>query len=176
MNLLARLLLSLGTPMLGCRRRRIRHLANGNNNAYTQDNDTTWLDWDWLYSTEQTPELKQFNLMSRLITLRKSLDLYNHEDLPRLSETFTEETDRVHWYLPDASRYERFGLTNPSVRSFAMQLLSPDEPTLLILINGSDEVTRFIFRKALNGRRSGPRLRLLENIPVWERPSNGCRN
>ena len=23
---------------------------NGNNNAYTQDNDTTWLDWDWLYN------------------------------------------------------------------------------------------------------------------------------
>ena len=54
-------------------------LQNGNNNAYTQDNETTWLDWDWLYSTEQTAELKLFNLTSRLIALRKARDLYNHE-------------------------------------------------------------------------------------------------
>ena len=31
----------------------------------------------------------------------------------------------------------------PAVRSFAMQLLSPDEPSLLILVNGSDENVRF---------------------------------
>ena len=52
-----------------------------------QDNPTTWLDWDWLYSTEQTPELKQFDLVSRLIALRKSRDLYDHEDFfTRLSK------------------------------------------------------------------------------------------
>ena len=78
MNLLGTLLLSLGTPML-LAGDEFGNSQNGNNNAYTQDNDTTWLDWDWLYSTEQTPELKQFNLTSRLITLRKSRDLYNHE-------------------------------------------------------------------------------------------------
>lgn len=144
MNLLGTLLLSLGTPML-LAGDEFGNSQNGNNNAYTQDNDTTWLDWDWLYSTEQTPELKQFNLTSRLITLRKSRDLYNHEDFfTRLSEIgLLKKSDRVHWYLPNGQMPNDADWTNPSVRSFAMQLLSPDEPSLLILINGSDEVTRF---------------------------------
>lgn len=177
MNLLGTLLLSLGTPML-LAGDEFGNSQNGNNNAYTQDNDTTWLDWDWLYSTEQTPELKQFNLTSRLITLRKSRDLYNHEDFfTRLSEIgLLKKSDRVHWYLPNGQMPNDADWTNPSVRSFAMQLLSPDEPSLLILINGSDEVTRFICRKTSNGRWSGPHRRLSANIRDWERPSNGCRN
>jgi glycogen operon protein len=44
-NFLATLLLSIGTPMLlgGDEFRRTQH---GNNNAYCQDNDTSWYDWD----------------------------------------------------------------------------------------------------------------------------------
>ena len=177
MNLLGTLLLSLGTPML-LAGDEFGNSQNGNNNAYTQDNDTTWLDWDWLYSTEQTPELKQFNLTSRLITLRKSRDLYNHEDFfTRLSEIgLLKKSDRVHWYLPNGQMPNDADWTNPSVRSFAMQLLSPDEPSLLILINGSMRSRVFICRKTSNGRWSGPHRRLSANIRDWERPSNGCRN
>ncbi|MDN8614813.1 glycogen debranching protein GlgX [Variovorax ginsengisoli] len=43
--LLAVLLLSQGTPML-LAGDEIGHTQRGNNNAYCQDNDTTWLDWD----------------------------------------------------------------------------------------------------------------------------------
>lgn len=42
--LLATLLLSLGTPML-LAGDEIGHSQRGNNNAYCQDNTTTWLDW-----------------------------------------------------------------------------------------------------------------------------------
>ena len=144
MNLLGTLLLSLGTPML-LAGDEFGNSQNGNNNAYTQDNDTAWLDWDWLYSTEQTSELKLFNLTSRLISLRKSRDLYNHEDFfTRLSEIgLLKKSDRVHWFMPNGMAPHDADWTNPSVRSFGMQLLSPDEPSLLILINGSDENTRF---------------------------------
>lgn len=43
--LLATLLLSTGTPML-LMGDEIGHTQGGNNNAYCQDNATTWLDWD----------------------------------------------------------------------------------------------------------------------------------
>jgi len=43
--LLAALLLSQGTPML-LAGDEIGHTQQGNNNAYCQDNPTTWLDWD----------------------------------------------------------------------------------------------------------------------------------
>ena len=143
-NMLGMLLLSLGTPML-LSGDEFGNSQNGNNNAYMQDNPTTWLDWDWLYSTEQTPELKQFDLVSRLIALRKSRDLYDHKDFfTRLSKIgLLKRSDRVHWFLPSGHAPHDADWTNPAVRTFAMQLLSPDESGLMILINGSDEISRF---------------------------------
>ena len=143
-NMLGMLLLSLGTPML-LSGDEFGNSQNGNNNAYMQDNPTTWLDWDWLYSTEQTPELKQFDLVSRLIALRKSRDLYDHKDFfTRLSKIgLLKRSDRVHWFLPSGHAPHDADWTNPAVRTFAMQLLSPDGSGLMILINGSDEISRF---------------------------------
>ena len=144
MNLLGMLILSLGTPML-LAGDEFGNSQNGNNNAYTQDNETTWLDWDWLYSTEQTPEFKRFDLISRLISLRKSRNSYNHEDFfTRLSEIgLLKKSNRVNWYMPNGEPPRDSDWTNPQTRTFAMQLLSNDDPDLMILINGSDEVTQF---------------------------------
>src|SRR5262249_32870492 len=44
-NLIATLLLSQGVPML-CGGDELGHTQNGNNNAYCQDNELTWLNWD----------------------------------------------------------------------------------------------------------------------------------
>jgi isoamylase len=44
-NLMATLLLSQGVPML-CGGDELSHTQQGNNNAYCQDNDLTWLDWE----------------------------------------------------------------------------------------------------------------------------------
>jgi glycogen operon protein len=44
-NLLATLLLSQGVPML-LAGDELSHTQNGNNNAYCQDNELTWLNWD----------------------------------------------------------------------------------------------------------------------------------
>ncbi len=44
-NLLATLLLSQGVPMI-CGGDELSHSQNGNNNAYCQDNELTWFDWN----------------------------------------------------------------------------------------------------------------------------------
>ena len=44
-NMLATLLLSQGVPML-LAGDEIGHTQNGNNNAYCQDNEISWIDWD----------------------------------------------------------------------------------------------------------------------------------
>jgi glycogen operon protein len=44
-NLLATLFLSQGTPMI-CGGDELGRTQNGNNNAYCQDNETSWLDWN----------------------------------------------------------------------------------------------------------------------------------
>ncbi len=44
-NLMATLLLSQGVPMI-CAGDELGHTQNGNNNAYCQDNNLTWFEWD----------------------------------------------------------------------------------------------------------------------------------
>jgi glycogen operon protein len=66
-NLLATLLLSTGVPMLVAGDEMGR-TQGGNNNAYCQDNETSWIDW----SLADEPGWRSLlDLVSRLITLRR---------------------------------------------------------------------------------------------------------
>ena len=68
-NLLTSLFLSQGTPML-LAGDEIFHSQKGNNNAYCQDNETTWLDW------EMNPMQQNFrDFVAHLIQLRKTHSL-----------------------------------------------------------------------------------------------------
>jgi glycogen operon protein len=63
--LLASLLWSLGTPML-LAGDEMGHTQQGNNNAYCQDNPTTWLHWD-------QADTDLINFVARVIALRNEL-------------------------------------------------------------------------------------------------------
>ena len=104
MNMIGMLLLSLGTPMM-LAGDEFRNTQDGNNNAYCQDNDITWLKWDWMYSTNKTREMRRLETVSRLVALRKSLDLYHHEDFfTRLTQIgLLKPSSRVQWFLPDGT-------------------------------------------------------------------------
>lgn len=65
-NLLCTLFLSQGTPMLLAGDER-NHTQRGNNNAYCQDNEITWIDW---HDDESALALQQFT--QRLMALRAS--------------------------------------------------------------------------------------------------------
>jgi glycogen operon protein len=45
-NMLATLLLSQGTPMITAGDE-FGRTQRGNNNAYSQDNEISWVNWDW---------------------------------------------------------------------------------------------------------------------------------
>jgi glycogen operon protein len=64
-NLLATLFLSQGVPMI-CGGDEISHTQKGNNNAYCQDNDITWLNWDL---DEEKQDLLEFTKL--MIQIRK---------------------------------------------------------------------------------------------------------
>jgi isoamylase len=67
-NLMATLLLSTGVPMLTAGDE-LGRTQLGNNNAYCQDNETSWLDWSLL----EDPEWRRLcELTGRLIRLRRS--------------------------------------------------------------------------------------------------------
>ncbi len=64
-NFLATLLLSQGVPMM-CGGDEIGHTQEGNNNAYCQDNELTWLNWDL---DEEKKDLLEFTKL--MIGIRK---------------------------------------------------------------------------------------------------------
>ncbi|MER5433331.1 glycogen debranching protein GlgX [Streptomyces sp. NPDC002588] len=97
-NLLATLLLSQGIPML-CHGDELGRTQRGNNNAYCQDNEVSWIDWRL---TDEQHRLMDF--CRRLLALRAA-----HPVLRRrrffLGETVThagQPLPDLVWLLPDA--------------------------------------------------------------------------
>lgn len=69
-TLLATLLLSHGTPML-LSGDELGHSQQGNNNAYCQDNEITWINW-------QQADLNLYKFVSKIIKLRKEIEALNN--------------------------------------------------------------------------------------------------
>ena len=91
--LFATLLCAQGTPML-LAGDEIGHSQRGNNNAYCQDNETTWLDW-----AQADPAL--LACVRRLLALRAGLPALRQADWLRGPEQGSAPT--VYWLRPDAS-------------------------------------------------------------------------
>ena len=143
-NMFATLLFSQGIPMI-CGGDEVARTQQGNNNAYCQDNDITWLTWDWLYHSTKTPEMHRLESVSKLISIRKSLDLYHHEDFfTRLSQIgLLKPSSRVQWFLPNGTTPMEQDWFDKSIRSFAMRLLSLNELDVILLINGERKDMQF---------------------------------
>lgn len=92
--LLATLMLSQGTPML-LAGDELGHSQKGNNNAYCQDNDTTWLAWIGT-SAPDSDAARLGAFIARLAALRR--------EAPALRSTRwwpAEPAPGIHWLRPD---------------------------------------------------------------------------
>ncbi|MFF5471703.1 glycogen debranching protein GlgX [Streptomyces achromogenes] len=97
-NLLATLLLSQGIPML-CHGDELGRTQRGNNNAYCQDNETSWVDWE---PTGEQRDLTAFT--RRLIGLRAAHPVLRRRRFFR-GETATNARQPLPdlvWLRPDA--------------------------------------------------------------------------
>lgn len=125
---IATLLLSQGTPhFLGGDE--LSHSQQGNNNAYCQDNEMTWLSWD---ETEARQALQ--HAVSELMTIRKAY--------PILAEIYLEDDPLYHHVSPDHIEWlNQFSHSmseedwNESERDYlALQLTTADLSTRLWLV------------------------------------------
>ncbi|OZG65893.1 glycogen debranching protein [Bifidobacterium eulemuris] len=187
MNMLGTLLLSLGTPMM-LAGDEFGNSQHGNNNPYSQDNDITWLTWDWLYAPEKTPQMNRLDTVSRLLSLRRSLDMFHHEDFfTRLSQLgLLKPSSRVQWFLPNGTTPMERDWFDLGMRSFTMRLLSNNEVDVLLLVNGVNEDTAFrlpsdsewtpVWSSAEStGQRPGHGL-AVEDLPTEDSQSTWTRN
>lgn len=169
-NLLATLLLSHGTPML-LAGDEFGHSQKGNNNAYCQDNELTWLDWGKIDAKGRA----LIAFLRKLIALRKAYPILHRSRF--LRGDYNEELDikDVTWLTPSAEEMTPEQWQDGNAKSLGILLdgraqasgikRRGSDATLLILINAHDDVVNFTLPEVPEGRRW---LRLIDtNEPEW---------
>ncbi len=154
-NFLATLMLSQGVPMLAGGDEVARSQL-GNNNAFCQDNELTWYDWNL-----DAPRRRLMDFTGKLIQLRKS-----HPNLHR--RKFFQDRDirgsvDVAWFNTDGKQFEGEDWNQPWNKSLGLLLngktlnVSDEEgnevkdDTFLILINAAPDGVEFKLPQPLNG-------------------------
>ena len=155
-NLLATLLLSQGTPML-LGGDEFGRTQQGNNNAYCQDNEISWVDWD---HDERAQALTRFvrrltALRSRYPILRQNRSLTGawNEQLEIKDCTWltpaNEEMTSQHWADPAA---KCLGLLLDGRAQTSGIRRRGSEATLLLITNAHDDVVVFTLPSVPGGR------------------------
>jgi glycogen operon protein len=151
-NFLAITLLSVGAPML-LMGDEMRRTQRGNNNAYCQDNEISWLDWRLL---EKNAGLHRF--VKELIRLRTHLDLLNNRENKTLSD-FLREAE-IRWHGLELNRPD----WGPDSHSLAVTVQNQSGACLLhIIFNAYREALTFELPPAPDGASSGW-LRLMDTF------------
>jgi isoamylase len=149
-NFLTTLFLSQGVPML-CGGDEWGRSQNGNNNAYCQDNEISWFNWE---RDEKQNQLLGFT--RRLIQLRKDHPVFRRPKFFQGRRIRGSEIRDVMWFNPGGNEMSEEEWAHPFVRCLGM-LLSGDtmdvfnfkgEPirddTFLLLINAHHEPIPFV--------------------------------
>jgi isoamylase len=146
-NMLATLLLSQGTPMLLAGDEFAR-TQRGNNNAYCQDNELNWLDWNL---REQQDVL--VNFVQKLNQLRHRYPILRRNRF--LTGEYNDELGikDVMWMNANGCEMDDSHWQDPNMRCFGMLLdghaqttgirQRGKEATLLLVFNGSANVVEF---------------------------------
>jgi isoamylase len=149
-NFLATLMLSQGVPML-LSGDEIGRTQNGNNNAYCQDNELSWINW------ELEPEQQNLLDFTRFV-----IQLFKEHPALRRRHFFYGRRIRgsdikdITWFNPDGKEMTEDEWLNPEARCLGLRLAGDlindmDErgnpivdDTLLILVNAYHEAIAFV--------------------------------
>jgi glycogen operon protein len=148
-NLLATLLLSQGVPML-CGGDEIGRTQQGNNNAYCQDNEVSWLDWKL---DKRRRDLLGFTRL--LIELRRRHPVLRRRQFFYGRRIRGSEVKDLAWFRPDGKEMTEEDWTNPQTRALGLRLAGDAieevdaqgnliaDDTLLILLSAHHEPLAF---------------------------------
>ena len=115
-NLLATLLFSQGVPML-LAGDELGHSQSGNNNAYCQDSELTWLDWDL---SDDDRDLMAF--VQRVIRLRREHPVFHRRHFLQGQRIHGAGIKDIRWLKPDGSEMSDQEWDHDFARSLGMYL------------------------------------------------------
>lgn len=149
-NMMATLMLSQGVPMI-LAGDEIGRTQKGNNNAYCQDNEINWLDWDdnALYAQE----LKSFT--AKLSALRKRFSMLTHNHF--IHKDDNKSTVDIIWYHPSGSEMlkDHWHSHHAATLGYLIHEKAPNSPSLLCLFHAGAESVEF-------------QLPVIEDIQHWQ--------
>ncbi len=138
-NLLGTLLLSAGTPML-LGGDEIGRSQGGNNNAYCQDNEISWFNWELEPWQEQLRETVAYliDVRKRHAVLRPTR-FYDGVDTDPREEQFRADSA---WFTAEGEPENEDWWEDPHTRAvqFMRSLADSDEADALLIINGAADV------------------------------------
>jgi len=137
--LLAVLLLSQGTPML-LAGDELGHSQQGNNNAYCQDNETTWLAWIGTHDPgSEAARLSAF--VARLIALRREAPVL------RSTRWWPAESrggaPGIRWLRPDGEPMQQGDWNSGTALAILYESAEKDEGDWLVLVNAGPRAISF---------------------------------
>ncbi len=134
-NLLTSLLLSHGVPML-LAGDEINRSQSGNNNAYCQDNELTWMNW------EVDPESESLLAFTRLlISIRKNHDVFRYEDFLGGHLRAQLGYRDVEWLRPDGESMSQSDWDKHFARYLGILLTAEkeNEAHFFLMLNAGDD-------------------------------------
>ena len=148
-NQLATLLLSQGVPMI-CMGDEYGRTQSGNNNAYCQDNEISWFDWDW------NDEQKALHAFTRnLIELRRDNPVFHRRRFFSGRKIHAKSLGDILWLNPTGHEMTEANWSDGNQRSIGMILNGEGmdeydergkrikDDIFLVLLNGYWEGVKF---------------------------------
>ena len=169
-NMLATLLLSRGTPMI-LAGDEFGRTQGGNNNAYCQDSEISWLDWD---IKDKGRSLIRF--VSRVTALRRRLPILHRSRW--LTAEYNDElgVKDATWLTPDGSEMAPENWSDGNAKTFGLVLDGRAQPTgirrrgqdatLYLIMNSHYDVVRYTLPEVVGGK--GWRCLIDTNLPDHE--------
>jgi glycogen operon protein len=154
-NFLATLFLSQGTPLLVAGDE-LGRTQRGNNNAYCQDNEISWMDWNL---SQSGTELRDF--ARRVIWLRRKVPALHRNRF--LMGAYDEElaAKDVAWINANGMEMEEQHWNDPAMKCFGMLIdgraqktgirKKSEDATILVVMNGHHDLVEFTLPKSSAG-------------------------
>jgi glycogen operon protein len=158
-NMLATLFLSQGVPML-CVGDEVGRTQHGNNNAYCQDNDISWFNWNWSRADQALLEFTTF-----LIELRQQHPVFHRRQFFQGRHIHGAEVKDIAWFRPDGKEMTEEDWNQGFARCLGVRLAGDAiaemdtqgdpirDDTFLLLLNAHHEPITFILPAHKRGVR-----------------------